>query len=180
MDSLFVLFHFVVSLSANGGASDRESFCRLLREAPYFEFFAVLISRPILRYEYYQIYCVLAALFSRFAFFCLANTLSFVSPYLPLRLACDTCTKKSPMYLLSHVVTGAVARRRRCRELRFSSIILTLYKRRREESPLFFFIIVVVRRTNAEPRGVDLARRPISRSVEDGGSRCIVAVQGRG
>lgn len=83
VDSLFVLLllHFEVSLSANGSASDRESFCRLFcAKHRTCEFFAVLISRPILRYEYYQIYCVLAALFSRFAFFCLANTLSFVSP----------------------------------------------------------------------------------------------------
>lgn len=68
VDSLFRPFPF---LSQSFGERQRVRSREFLSPFPrstILEFFAMLISRPILRYEYYQIYCVLAALFSRFAF----------------------------------------------------------------------------------------------------------------
>jgi len=80
------------------------------------KFFAVLISHPILRYEYYQIYCVLAALFSHFVtfrhVFCLANTLLRIS--VSLCVSSVTHARRRVRYV-SCLIYWNVARHHRCR-----------------------------------------------------------------
>lgn len=115
--------------------SDRESLCRFFfAQSTVLEFFAMLISRPILRYEYYQIYCVLAALFSRFAFLSSEHSLLRISVS-PCVSPATLARRRVSMCLSSHVVTE----RRSSSSLSSSAsaIILALCKRRREESPLF-------------------------------------------
>lgn len=154
---------------------ERVSVAFFFAQSTVLEFFAMLISRPILRYEYYQIYCVLAALFSRFAFLSSEHSLLRISVS-PCVSPATLARRRVSMCLSSHVVPE----RRSSSSLSSSAsaIILALCKRRREESPSFHYCSS----TQDERRAtrVDLARRPISRSVEDGGSRCVVAVQGRG
>lgn len=102
VDSLFVLFHFEVSLSANGGASDRERFLSPFARSTVLEFFTVLnlssyLTLRIFKYIAYWQHCFHV---SRF----LSSEHSLLRISLSLRLVCDTRTKKSPMCPLPHVI----------------------------------------------------------------------------
>jgi len=104
-----------------------------------------------------------------FRVFVLANTLSFVSSSPSASRLRHIHEEESDV---SYVVLEC-----RCRAP-LPPIILVLYKCKREESPFFHYCNSTQDERQVE-RGVDLARRPISRSVEDDSSRCVVAVQGR-
>jgi len=110
---------------------------RFVRKNTVFQSFSRCFNlSPILRYEYYQIYCILAALFSRFAFSRLANTLLPSSPLSPAafertRVRCVSYVLYSIKASLVIVVVAV--------ELYSSSIILTFRKSEWEKFSFFFF-----------------------------------------